>query len=653
MPGLLRPRCLALAAALALTVAFASGAAASPTLQLQTTRSALLSDGKQTTEVRAFVRDASGRLVTTPTEVQFQTTAGTLSAPSATTFGGVARVRLTSANVPGTAHITAFAPGGGNDVIDVLFSDDPNDLFEGNAYINMTGGKSVSYSASDRILMAQGAKTLARLTYRNIEITAGAIQLHCDDLVVRARDRVTLKRGKSTIQVTRLFYSLLDSKGYGLGDIDGRVAPIEITGNPPKAMRSSRSIPNSYLNFKEMAVKLIVVAQSATLFPNEKLQFRRPHFYQDTQLLMSMPYYELALHSSELFSDHFISVGTSGLGLQLPYYYNLTPTSTGIVYLRHQQQIGRGYFATDPGWAIDVLQGYSSAGSTRYEGAYGFTGLLRSDWGFRWTHSQEFTSASQGSLYLDFPNHDSVFSSLNYTQQAKFLHWGLDLSGGEAFSGVPNNSENSNFYVESNPYRLTKTMSLTLGSSTTQEHVYAAGVTQSETLEDLTMRTSSRPVHLDKLTTFTNTETLGQMWTNQGASGIEALATFSLDHTVPHGGTLNLSYDLITQPHTLEYTGGNSRMSLSYTMPTGHKLQVTLFGSEYLDTSGTSLIGDVAYRVDSHWRLLMDATLERFAGDSYEDFEFTVGRRLGTRELQLTYSTFLKRISFDFTATNW
>ena len=65
--------------------------------------------------------------------------------------------------------------------------------------------------------------------------------------------------------------------------------------------------------------------------------------------------------------------------------------------------LGRGYYATQPGWAIDVIQGYSSQGDHRYEGAYGFTNLTRGDWSFRFNHNQEFNSRTQGSFDLEFP----------------------------------------------------------------------------------------------------------------------------------------------------------------------------------------------------------------------------------------------------------
>src|SRR5260221_11634946 len=104
------------------------------TVQLTATRYPLLADGKHSTILRAYVRDSGGRFVGENVMVQFQPTSGNLSAPSAFTQGGVASVALTSAT-KGTAHVTAYVPGGASPPLDIVFTDDPEAAFEGNNYM--------------------------------------------------------------------------------------------------------------------------------------------------------------------------------------------------------------------------------------------------------------------------------------------------------------------------------------------------------------------------------------------------------------------------------------------------------------------------------------------------------------------------------------
>ena len=78
-----------------------------------------------------------------------------------------------------------------------------------------------------------------------------------------------------------------------------------------------------------------------------------------------------------------------------------------------------------------------------------------------------------------------------------------------------------------------------------------------------------------------------------------------------------------------------------------------IFGTAYLDSTDSSIFGDLIYKLDDRWRVLGGLTWQRFSTDSYRDLQVTLGRRIGARELQLTYSTFLHKVSLDFTATRF
>jgi len=147
--------------------------------------------------------------------------------------------------------------------------------------------------------------------------------------------------------------------------------------------------------------------------------------------------------------------------------------------------------------------------------------------------------------------------------------------------------------------------------------------------------------------------TFGNTWAGHEGEGLTSLATLALDRSMGGGGSLNLTYDLVYQPSTFIDSEGRHRFSASYTVNKSKKLSVTIFGSTYLDYASNSLLADVTYRLDARWRLLGQVTLERDSGLSYADYEMTIGRRFGARELQFTYSTYLKRISLDFTATRF
>ncbi len=629
------------------------------TLSLSATRSTLLADGKHTTVIRADVRDSSGRPVSTGVSVQFQTTSGTLSQTIATAINGMATVNLTSSPIAGVAHVTASVPGQSVSTIDVLFTDDPEATFEGNNYMAFSASSYLSYSATDRIIDINGRNAGAKMAFRNLSIIADRIQVRCDDLVIRARDNITIRRGKTMVRATRLYYSIQTSQGFALAeDETGRLRPVTLSGDDLRAEPMKTQIPGSYINPIELQVKLVVVAKGITFFPGDRIQFRRPRFFQDQVQVMALPFYEMPIGSTELFSDQFISVGTSGLGLELPFYFELSPRSTGIVYLRHQQQLGRGYYATEPGWSIDLLKGYSNQGDHRYEGQYGFTGLTRSDWGFRWSHNQEFNSTTQGSVYVDFPHHDSVFTSTNLSKQYKAFRLGGNFSAGQAFATTGTTTLQSNVYAETVAHRLggSRTFQYTLGTTYNTGHTITNDpniIAYNDTTETVNMRAFTRPLLLDKRTTLTNSFSVGHIWSQSQASGLTTLASLSLDRSISGGGSLNLTYDFVNQPANTYVSDGKHRVSATYNMQGVKRFQAAVIGSTYIDAADLSLLADVSYRLDGYWRFLTSVSLERFNDQSYSDMQFTVGRRLGARELQLTYSTLLRRFSFDLTATRF
>ena len=120
-----------------------------------------------------------------------------------------------------------------------------------------------------------------------------------------------------------------------------------------------------------------------------------------------------------------------------------------------------------------------------------------------------------------------------------------------------------------------------------------------------------------------------------------------------NGGAFTLAYDYLSTPTSGLDGGGKHRVSINYTIPRDGRFQASLMGTSYLDANSAVFLADLAYRLNARWRLLFSSTLESFTQESYKDFEFTIGRRIGAREIQLTYSTFSKRIYFDLTTTTW
>lgn len=632
--------------------AFAIGA-----ISLRATPSVLLADGTSVSTIVAEVTDSSGRPATSSVEVQFQTDLGTLSQANVRVVGGSARVRLTSARIVGVANIRAFAPSlGAAATTTVAFTDDPTALFQGNQFMQISGTSYLAYSVNDQVVEAQGKSGGARLVYRNLDIIADKMQLQCKDMILRAHECI-IKRGKTEIKASRLYYNLASNQGYGIAELEGKLQTVSLNGETLR-LDPHGAIPANYFAFPNLQIKLVIVARSITYFPNDRLQFRRPKFYQDQAQILSLPYYEVPLNSQELFSDQFVSVGTNGLGLVLPFYYNMTPNETGTLYLRHQQQLGRSYYGNRPGWSIDVFQDYMRQGNQRVEGSYGFTGLTRSDWGFRWTHSQEFNANSSAVFNVDFPQHQSVIGTTNFNQQGKQFRWGLNFIGGQTLAGLNETTWRNDLFWETNPKSLarSKDYTYTVGTNFSTGRTISGDPLigkLSQTTQEINFNAYSRAFALNKRTSLINQFSLGQVWGDKGATGTSSRATLRLEHILPGGNSFNIIYDYLSQPSGYTLASGQHRLSLAFNVINSKRFYADIYGSAYLDSSDASVIGNMFYSLGKGWRVIGGITLQRFGDSSFRDLQLTVGRQIGARELQFTYSTLTKRFSLDLTATRF
>ena len=626
------------------------------TISLRATRYVVLSNGREKTQLRAEVRETSGKQVSNA-EVQFFTTLGVLSQNRAQTFGGIAQVELSSA-IAGVAKVTANVRGAVTEPIEISFTDDAEALYQGKSYIEVSGSSYLAYSVADKVIEATGKNGTAKVKYHNIEISADRIYVYCDGLIVRAHGNVTMKRAKNTITGSRIVYRLGEGSGFGILDANGKTLIGEITGQNLRVAPLETTIPNSYLLLPVLQSKLVIAARGITFFPGDRLIFNKPKVIQNGQIIYTAAYHQMRLDSPELFEEQFISVGSSGFGLDLPVYYNLSPRGSGTVYLRSQQQVGRSYFSQRKGFSLDVIQAYNGQGDRHSEGAYGFTGLTRGDWDFSWIHNQDFSKNSQGGLYLDFPQHGGVYSNANYNQQQKMMRWGLNVSGGQTWSGVIESSLRSDVYAETQPHRLIGSHDLmyTLGTTLTNSRIRSqdalVGAYNTNT-EQVTLRTFTRPRQLDARTTLSNSFSVGQLWQSNGGNGLATAASVSLDRQMPGGATLGLNYDFLNQPAATDVPTGHHRLGLSYNFNRGKRFDASIFGSVYADAPDATLYADMSYRVTKDWRLLFSGTYSNYSSGTFHDLQFTLGRRIGARELQLNYSTYNRRISFDLTATRF
>jgi hypothetical protein len=626
-----------------------------------------MADGRDNVEIAAYIRNSNGGYVPNGTNATFTTNIGTFDKGGTSLSVGVQSGRATArlrSQQKGTALVQIAVPGGGFQKLEITFTDDPSETFEGNTFISIYSSKSLIYSAADRVVHAKARtrgeadeKELggAVLQYRQFSVFADEMQLDAATNSVRALGNIQLRRGGHRLLCEQLFLNLNNGEGYAVADLKGRLQPVSFKGANLNLEPLETGVAPRFFQMVDLTeAKLVIAANHIVVFPGEKLQFKRPKFYQDGLQLMEMPFYSLGLYSTQLFTDQFLSVGSQGIGVDYPWYFDMTPGTTGQFRARYGERSGRSVFATRQGFSLDFSQAYNSLGSNkRYMGEFNISGMTRSDWGARWNHNQEFAGNARGSFTLDFPQHRALFASSNLSKQFDGFSTGLNFSANRSVAGFKTQGVDADAYIETNPRNVGRTgYMMALGATTAIGETHAGDVKFRNFTRGIQSRFFSRPVNLDRQTQVTNYFTIGQMWASNGQSGQAVTASLTATRALRQNANLTLTYDYTKTPGFAQF-GGNHRLSLSMSAMAGQKWSLFLYNTLMLDASNASFTGDLSYFLSNRWRLSFVANIQRFSTVNYRDFEMGVAHNIGGREVVVSWSTFNRRLFFDIEASRF
>ncbi|MGQ9488556.1 MAG: invasin domain 3-containing protein [Armatimonadota bacterium] len=628
----------------------AFGATPLYSIKLSVSPSILLSDGKSVALVSAEVRDDRGSLVPDGTQVQFSASLGILRDTVVSTSAGIARTQLTSATLPGVATITATIPGASAfEEIRVTFTDDPEMLRQRvNLYL-FASPQYLAYSADWRCVEALSAEQKAEVVIGNLRLQARSYQYRLDEDLLIAQEAV-LTRGKRTLTAEKLRYYPRRDEGQAVLVENGQVREVVFKGPlwEQEPVIASRTDAYTYTDLS--ASELLFVADSVVLLPGERIQFRRAKLYVAGQKLLSVPMYDLSFRSGDALGQQIVGVNSGGLTVDLPFYYMVSPQAVGALRVRHAQRVGRAVYAIRPGWSLDLEHNYSRPGVM--EGAFALTSLTRGDWGLRWNHAQWFSQSASTHLYVDVPAHRNLYASGGLSYGFGGGRIGLNLSGGQNLSGTRYRDLRSDLYVESNPLKMGSLLKMTVSTTFTSRVSEFANQRVRTDGVGLRSRLYTTPL---RLVGFTVNPSLmaSYLWGNSRTTGGSLLATVSASRGLWDGALLSLTYDY-THDRLVQTAGyGRHRLSGMFAWSAGQRLNLSLVGTRILDHDSFTLFADASYRLSGLWRIGANLSYNRFQGTRYNDVEFSIGYRLGIRELLLTWSSLTRRWQVDLIAAGF
>ncbi len=700
-PRHLRSFLLALFFGLVLALPPATRALASGSVSLAAAPDVIYADGKSATLLTATVRDSGGHLAADGTSVRFTTTLGTLTPDTTITTSGVARVSLTSASQAGTASVTAVAfaaraDGSASGAGSVEFTEDRESLFDKDArWIRVDCPQYLIYSADTKMVEAQGKRGSAHLSYKALDVTADSLQVDLQTQTLVAH-KATVQRGRHILRVAELRYDLVTGSGSAILSADGAqgTADVLVTGfgldtSPQPAQIGDTPLEYNPYRFADLSDSHVVVAARAiTAAPGDQIQFRRATIYSDGKKLLSVPYHVMPMSTDQLFGQQVLGIGSQGLFLNVPFYYNVTPHSKGTIYLRNSavagaslgstMASGASFFSqngTRRGMALDLEQSYDlgRGGS----GQFLVNGITRSEWGAQFTHTQRVDEATNAYLFVDYPAHRSLYASSNVSRQFSGFSLNVTASGtrdpGEA--GYSASSYSFNTFLQTNPRALGRTGlnyaadigmqkgSLTENSPDTGQVVTPISTTTAD------VRLSTAAFHPDKRTMITDSVTVGEALSGFGGRTAPTVsANLGLTRTFRRSDSLSLNYTYRYDPLLSQvgaYSSGlnpleallrsstQQRLSATYVTLPLPRLSVSFSGGFGLPLNDRNLFASALYRVTPDWGLGVSGSYEKYVLDSYQEVEYLVSRRVFGHDLVFYYSNRTKKLRFDFAGSSF
>jgi hypothetical protein len=639
----------------------------------------IMADGRSSTTITATMSGLNGSQVSDGTVVRFATTAGTLSQSAVSSVGGVARVTLTSSPVPGFASVSATfigSNGSGSGQYQVEFTSEKElaNTDQGEAdWIRVFSPDYLAYSADSKIIDASSKNRGVKFSYHGLVILADALQADMSSGEIRARNAL-MERGNHQLAVRLLSYNITSAAGQALSDnVPGSttVQMVAINGSN----LSISTVPHddfngSALEFVDISdSRVLITASSVAVRMNDKIQLKHASIYVDSKRIVSMPFQIMPLQTNEIFGQQLVGYGSDGLFLDVPYYAAVSPKSTSAFYLRSataSEQDGTYYNDRAP-IALDYVNTYGSFDG-KVTGNFDIMGLSTQHWGAQWTHTEQFSNSLHGYFYVDAPEHNSLFASSNLAQQFRGFSLNLNAqqSNSAAFDGYSSSDENFETYLQTDPHRLNGSPqhglfyseALTVQTSLIRSIVpNFPSTTQTISTRSAGLNLFTSPFKITSKSQFTDSINFSQAESNTtGTTGVTANAVMNLNTRFSNTTSSTLSYDFshdpvagnvqnnAADPLATTPVVNQSNYSASFNMAPKDHLWNTVLMSTYSDPLGdTSFSAGFNYYPSTSWQVGFSDAYSQFGGIAYRDFGFSLGRRIGSREIELDWSSIDQR----------
>ena len=667
-------------------------------IEVRAEREVARSDGRSRVVFFATLRDDRGAIVPDGTRVRFSIAGnGRLENLTATTVGGVARATVIAPDQPGSTTITVNLDSAGVAVpssATIRFTNDIDALASGAAWVRIEGTRYCGYAVgiagkSARLVYADGPERGASLRYRSLALKADRLQLDVQGNEILLEGDVRAQRGKLKLGYDLLSINLMTGRGVGFKESGAAVTvnlndfSESLLDNPPPRenftfVSFNQSRTSASGEKEDIPPAIMVVASSLSVEPGKQVQFRKASVYLNGEKALKLPVYFMALNQQALFREQVIGAGPGGIAFDFPYYYNVGPKGIGTLHLRRGAQYGSSLYSFRPGWNLDMDHVYNNASNTS-QGAVQVLGLTARERGVRWQHAQKLGARTEASVFADAPSSRSLFATTQLSQGFSGFRVSMLGTGSQQRLSVPSAAQGGTglssssgdlrlqFLAETDSKKLGKSpFQYSFTAEQSRQSFFGSSATSpSATSEQYGVRVFGPQIKAIPGWNLSQTLSVGQATTRQGGratqNGLSLMATSTFGHGLrvrkKSIGSMNLAYDYTRFPSLIPATpvgtgtttifeSGHQRVRLGTYLESGGAT-LTLNATQGLDSTQSTLLGDLSVPLRGPWRSHVRLTTTHTAGIGFRDTEFSLGRLVGQNEVALYYSTVAKRFQLD------
>ncbi|MFP3902963.1 MAG: hypothetical protein ACLFWB_01855 [Armatimonadota bacterium] len=612
-------------------------------LQMTVTPSQLPADGQSSARVHIEVRTASGSLTTDQVNVIVRTSLGSVSTDRASwqqsvsvrTTGGVAVV-YASSETAGSATLTAQI-GQSRESTYIRFFPEGE---EGRAVSRVlhVSGDWVGYSVDTKAIEASGN---ARVRMGDLTVKADdTIRVDTSALIIQASEAV-VQIGDTERQARQLYLDISRRRGVlrrfsheGIERIYFNVYDL--------ATMEQWEVPKDAFRHDHVPTDTWLVAEGISYFVGQKIVIRHGEMWVGSDRILKFPpLWVIGLPGYQgTTNTQMLQVDSTGeLGIDIPFFYHVGETQSQAVKIQRGSGVQTATAEND--WALGWEHEYRTR-TDDAEGSVEISGLPRDNWGIRWEDERIIWGDASSYLNVTTPDHHSVYADLSVYDYVR-----SGRTNFRAYFDNPREYDRS-YGISgdwlSNPRSAGGRKRYRLGLTTGVAH--APGGSGMDVSTDLFgelnfghRRLGSDTIVRPVLNNYFRWNTTGRQTNTVGL-------TLDFAHRLGYGEQLGLQYSIDHYSGDSRIDGIEQILQLNYNI-NRQDWYLYLNATQNLTFQDRYMFTSLNYYPRPEWRCQIAGSYYDFENSLYNEWEFTVARMFGSREIGLSFSEETDRFSLE------